>query len=92
MNENVKLIKGKPYMVKLKTGDRVRRIFKYEETGILEIKRFVFTSRVPRGTYAEVEEKEDGTYFTWKNFKKKFPAQEISVPYYDLVSVTPAPL
>ena len=55
--ENVQLIKGQPYMVKHTGGIKaVRRIYRGEETGVCDIKRFVFSAKVKKGVFAEVEE------------------------------------
>ena len=94
--DNLKLIKGQPYMVK-HTGalKAARRIYRGEETGVLGIKRFVFSSRVGKGVFAEVEEQTDKEgnktgvcFYHWKN-TQTIPAQEISIPYYDLKQITP---
>jgi hypothetical protein len=97
MEKQLALVKGLPYLVKIRPSKgkkslRVLRIYKGEETGILKIKRFVFTSKVPRGAYAIVKETKNTISFEYKNFGGKFPAQEISIPYYDLISVQPAPI
>ena len=93
---NVQLIKGQPYMVKHTGGIKaVRRIYRGEETGVCDIKRFVFSAKVRRGVFAEVEEQtdKDGNktgvcFYHWKN-TQTIPAQEISIPYYDLKQITP---
>lgn len=94
--ENVQLIKGQPYMVKHTGGIKaVRRIYRGEETGVLNIQRFVFSSKVKKGVFAEVDEvtDKDGNktgvcFYKWEN-TQTVPAQEISIPYYDLKQVTP---
>lgn len=92
---NVQLIKGQPYMVKHTGGVKaVRRIYRGEETGVCDIKRFVFSAKVKKGVFAEVEEQtdKDGNktgvcFYKWKN-TQTVPAQEISIPYYDLKQIT----
>ena len=93
MNE-VKLIKGQPYMVK-HTGaiKSVRRIYRGEEMGVCGIKRFVFSAKVKKGVFAEVEEQTDKNgnktgvcFYRWKN-THTVPKQEISIPYYDLKQI-----
>lgn len=94
--DNVQLIKGQPYMVKHHGGIKaVRRIYRGEEKGILDIQRFVFSSKVKKGVFAEVEEAADKNgnktgvvFYHWKN-TQTVPAQEISIPYYDLKEIKP---
>lgn len=91
---NIELIKGKSYMVKHRGGLKaVRRVYKGDEVGVLDIKRFVFSAKVNKGVYAVVEEVTDKNgnktgvrFITWKN-TQTIPKQEVSIPYYDLIEV-----
>lgn len=93
--QNSQLILGQPYMVKHIGGIKaVRRIYRGEESGVLNIKRFVFSAKVRKGVFAIVEEQtnENGDktgvcFYHWKN-TRKVPRQEISIPYYDLKQVS----
>lgn len=94
MKNNLNLIPGKPYMVKYRGGNKkVRRIYKGEEVGVCDMKRFVFSSKVNKNVYAEVEVQTDKDgqptgvrFFKWKN-TQNVPAQEVSIPHYDLLQV-----
>lgn len=73
----------------------VRRIYRGEEVGVCDIKRFVFSAKVKKGVFAEVEECTDNEgnktgvcFYHWKN-TNKVPAQEISIPYYDIKQIKP---
>lgn len=94
MDKQLALVVGQPYLVKFRhgknIGNTVRRIYKGEEMRFGNIKCFVFTSRVNRGAFAEVKRTNEGIEFTYKNLNKSL-RQEISIPYYDLMYVTPAP-
>lgn len=96
MNNTIELIKGQPYMVKHRGSVKsTRRIYRGEEIGVCNIKRFVFSSKVKKGVFAEVEEVKDKDgnktgvcFYTWKN-TQSVPCQEISIPFYDIIQVTP---
>ena len=94
--ENIELIKGHPYMVKHHGGKKaVRRIYRGEETGVLDMKRLVFTAKVNKGVFAVVDEQTNDKgektgicFYHWKN-TQSVPVQEISIPYYDLKDIKP---
>lgn len=92
--KSLALVKGQPYLVKSrngrKIGNLVRRIYKGEELRFGSIKCFVFTSRVNRGAYAEFSVENGQTVITYKKLTKNIE-QEISIPFYDLMYITPAP-
>ena len=96
MNQ-LKLIKGQPYMVKHRGGVKsTRRIYRGEETGVLGINRLVFSAKVKKGVYVVIEEVKDKDgnktgvcFYHWKN-TQTVPAQEISIPSYDLIKIEAA--
>jgi hypothetical protein len=96
MELTIELIKGQPYMVKHRGSLRAtRRIYKHEEVGVCNIKRYVFSAKVKNGVYADVEEvtnkngvKTGVCFFRYKN-TQTLPSQEISIPYYDIIEISP---
>lgn len=84
------LIEGQPYMVKHYKGEKaVRRIFRGTEKRFGDIDCFVFSSKVKKGVFAEVEHAGNGVrFFKWKN-TQTVPRQEVSIPFYDLIQATP---
>lgn len=89
--ENINLVIGQPYLVKHFGGQKkVRRIYKGEETGVLNIKRYVFSGKVSKDVKCEVTYSKSGAikFFQWRG-TSKVPAQEVSIPYYDLKVVEP---
>ena len=83
--ETIKLEIGKHYMVKhSKQGRFVRRFFKGTEGRFKgEILCYVFSSRIDKSVKVEYNKKEK--VFTM--FGSKTPAQEISIPFYDLIDI-----
>ena len=89
------LERGKPYIVKHSAGNKnVRRIFRGIEKRFDTITCLVFTSKVKKGVFAELDivkdaqGKETGVVFwKWKN-TSSIPSQEISIPLYDIKSIT----
>ena len=57
------------------------RIFKWMETRFGDIPCFVFTSRVDKSVSAEFSDN------TLRMAGKRLPAQEISIPIYDLITI-----
>lgn len=92
--ENINLTPGKPYKVKFRGGSKtVTRVYRGEETRFDLIKCFVFTSKVKKGVYAEIDivKDKDGEptgvkFWHWKN-SSIVPRQDVSIPYYDLQKV-----
>jgi hypothetical protein len=80
------LTQGAKYRVTHKgsTGKvtRALRVFKWEESRFGSIRCWVFTSRVSRDVRATF----DAETQTLSMSGRRLPAQELSIPYYDLIS------
>ncbi len=75
---------GKTYLVKIRDGRTVRRIFKWRETRFGRIPCYVFTSKLVgdiKGAYNPATKE-----LTLSG--KRIPVSEVSVPAYDLTSVS----
>lgn len=89
--DSATLIKGQPYMVKHFNGNKtVRRVYRGTEQRFGNIECLVFTSKVGKNVFAEVQENPNGvTFWKWRN-TQTVPAQDVSIPYYDVVTIQKA--
>jgi hypothetical protein len=86
LSPTLSLIPAQHYAVKIKgTRCRRRRIFKWAETRVRAIPRFVFTSPV----HPAVTTTWDGETFTVAGNRHRCPNSEFSIPHYDLETCAP---
>ena len=78
---------GNAYLVKIRGQSmQVRRIFKWTETRFGSIPCAVFTAKV----HSDVRGQWDPARKTLRLTGSRLPAQELSVPHYDILECAPA--
>lgn len=84
------LVCGNHYLVKYNGSKRgVRRIFKFIEQGAMDMKRLVFTSKVPEDITMTMSIEHGRMCFTYKRHSGGYamPSHEISIPHYDITYI-----